>query len=86
LNTSSAIIRTYPNPVHNQLTVIFGNLSSKASLLKITDVNGKQVYLQKIGTTNSPLQNIDVSGFAKGTYFIQVISGKETHVSKFVKQ
>lgn len=86
LNTSSLIIKTYPNPVHNELTIIFGNLSSKASLLKITDVNGKQVYLQKIGNPNSPLQNIDVSDFAKGTYFIQVILGKETHISKFVKQ
>jgi hypothetical protein len=64
LNTSSLIIKTYPNPVHNELTIIFGNLSSKASLLKITDVNGKQVYLQKIGNPNSPLQNIDVSDFA----------------------
>lgn len=86
LNTAGMFLKTYPNPVHDQLTVLFGNPFSKASVLKITDLNGKQLYQQKYGKANSHLQQIDVSGFAKGTYFIQLITDTGNKITKFVKQ
>jgi ELWxxDGT repeat protein len=80
------ILQTYPNPVRNELTIVFGNSSSASALVTITDVNGKQVYLQKFSTANSHLQKIDVSRFSRGTYFVQLITDAEKKTVKFVKQ
>lgn len=87
LDAPSILLKTYPNPVHNQLSVLFGSASSKTAILKISDLNGKELYRQNFGVTQfSRLQNINVSGFAKGTYFVQLITDKENKITKFVKQ
>lgn len=87
INAATTFLKTYPNPVHDQLSVLFGTASSKTAVLKISDVNGKQVYRQSYGTIQSArLQNINVSGFANGTYFIQLITDTGNKISKFVKQ
>ncbi|MDQ2720870.1 MAG: T9SS type A sorting domain-containing protein [Bacteroidota bacterium] len=87
LKAGVASLRIYPNPVHNQLSILFSSATANTNELRITDVNGKQVYHQAYGAGSaSNLQNINVSGFAKGSYFIQLITDKESKIIKFVKQ
>ena len=87
LNSPTTVLKIYPNPVHDQLSILFSTHSSEAAALKITDNNGRQVYQQKYsGTNSSRLQSINVSVFAKGTYFVQLITPSETKTTKFVKE
>jgi len=87
LDAPGLILKTYPNPVHNQLSVLFSAASSKTATLKISDMNGKEFYRQDFGKIEAArLQNINVSGFASGAYFIQLITEKGSRLVKFVKQ
>lgn len=87
LNEPSTILKVYPNPVHDQLNIIFSTASAEAAALKIMDNYGRQVYQQKYTATNaSRMQSVNVSVFAKGTYFIQLITRSETKTTKFVKE
>ena len=81
-------LKTYPNPVQNQVSVLFNTVSAKNASLLITDVNGRRVYHQTInGGRSSGLQNINVSGLPTGTYFIQLITdGSGGRTIKFVKE
>jgi len=80
-------LRAYPNPVHDHLSVLFNTESSSSASLLIRDVSGKQVYQQVYNNPASAhLQNINVSTFATGTYFIQLITEKGNKTIKFVKQ
>ncbi|HEY5369328.1 MAG TPA: ELWxxDGT repeat protein, partial [Hanamia sp.] len=87
LNGPVTVLRVYPNPVHDQVSIIFSTASSETAALKIMDNNGRQVYQQKYSATNSSrMQSINVSVFAKGTYFVQLITPSETKTTKFVKE
>ena len=87
LNGPVTVLRVYPNPVHDQVSIIFSTASSETAALKIMDNNGRQVYQQKYSATNSSrIQSINVSVFAKGTYFVQLITPSETKMTKFVKE
>lgn len=79
-------IKAYPNPVRDHLSIVFNSITQEPVLIRITDLNGKQLYRRSFNQgVSSNLQNVDVSGYAAGTYFIQMITGKETKTIKFVK-
>ena len=77
-----------PNPVHDRLTVAFSTNNSKNVTLRVTDANGKIVYKQQFQTNGvtSMQQYINVSKYAAGSYFVQLITDKDTKTAKFVKQ
>jgi hypothetical protein len=65
----------YPNPATDNLTIynVSGNIN-------IIDITGKVVKTIKSNANNTV---INVSGFAKGIYFLQLENGT---VAKFIKQ
>ncbi|TKK71570.1 T9SS type A sorting domain-containing protein [Ilyomonas limi] len=77
-----------PNPVHDQLTVAFSTNNAKSITLRVTDANGKQVYQQQLQTNGvtAMQQYINVSRFAAGAYFVQLITEKDTKTASFIKQ
>ena len=77
-------LKLSPNPT--QKLVYFelpANIEGEGTS-QVFDITGKQIFSQKL--TTEALQAIDLQNFANGTYFIKVISGKETYVGKVVKQ
>lgn len=69
-------IRIYPNPAHNQL---FIQSDAAISSINILNVEGRIVQ-------TGQSQTIDISGLAKGMYFIQIKTEKRTYTKKFVKE
>ena len=69
----------FPNPVHTELNI---QLPAQQTLdrVAITDVTGKIVLKQ-----DQNLNQINVSHLANGLYFIEVHSGMEKFVTKFIK-
>ena len=63
----------YPNPASNNLTVDLGDLNGVNTTLKLYDSSSKLVFEKK---TTSTLM-IDVSGFAKGMYSLELSSDEQ---------
>ncbi len=88
LQQGTFTVKLSPNPAHEILTVSFATPGAGKTTLRITDANGRQVFqqaFQSAGATTMQ-QSINVAGYANGTYFIQLISNKETKTLKFIKQ
>jgi len=76
---SSLKISIYPNPASDNLTIE----SPQKSEIEIVNLQGQ---LTKSFTAISNKTTIDVSGFAKGIYFVKVKTKNGVAVKKFVKE
>ena len=75
--SQSKLIEIYPNPTQNQVTV----KNKEAKKLQLFDVQGK--LLQSV-TVNNDNQNVNLSSYAPGTYYIQVTLSNDKIVSERV--
>ena len=70
----------YPNPASNNLTVDLGDLNGVNTTLKLYDSSSKLVFEKK---TTSTLM-IDVSGFAKGMYSLELATDEQVLRSQVI--
>lgn len=84
-NSRGNDLTVYPNPVMDLLRVDLSGIKQNTDLLiSIFSIDGKlrqTFYPQNIGTT----YQINVEDFAKGSYLLKVVSGKNVQVLKFEK-
>ena len=80
-NTIKGIIRIYPNPTSNLLSLQLpaGNIFD----VTITDITGRQIFKEKIVQSTS---QINCSNFPAGTYLLKAISKDKTFAEKFTRQ
>jgi len=50
---------------------------------KLTDIDGKVVYSEDLGSTSLVNTSVDVSKLPAGTYFVQLRNEEQTNVQKF---
>jgi len=62
-------INIYPNPTTDAITVELKTKTKQGGMVEIKDVLGQVVYSSKINTAKTV---IDIGGFAKGVYFVEV--------------
>ncbi len=79
-NTSSALVKVYPNPSNGIFMVELENTLSKA--ISIIDFTGKVVMQH---STNESSFNIDISQLANGIYHVKIVNDNAIHVLKLVK-
>ncbi len=72
----------YPNPAAVVLNVRI-NKGNSFSEINILNLLGEKVFQSKINTEQS---SFDISGLAKGIYFIQLKTNNKTVTKKFIKQ
>ena len=77
--TSSNIL-VYPNPTSNNLTIDLGHLNGINTTIKLYDSSSKLV-LEKQSTSTLML---DVSGFAKGMYTVEILTGDQVLRSQVI--
>ena len=72
----------YPNPANNSINII--NASNEQTNIEIVNVIGQKVFVIK---SNSQLEQIDISGFKPGIYFVNIIeqSSGKINTLKFLK-
>ncbi|MBI3519821.1 MAG: T9SS type A sorting domain-containing protein [Bacteroidetes bacterium] len=73
-----------PNPARDEVWVNFNTAVTSATNIKVTDVLGKEIYEQVI--YEGKKVSIPLTNFKSGLYFIQILSGKNSIVKKFVKE
>lgn len=83
---SESKLLTYPNPVRDELTVTASTGNRKQLSLLVFDASGKQVYSQKLASLQgSNVYPVPVGSFAKGTYYVKLITDGGVETSRFVK-
>ena len=63
----------YPNPASNNLTVDLGDLNGINTTIKLYDSSSKLVFEKQSTSTIM----IDVSGFAKGMYSLEISTDEQ---------
>jgi hypothetical protein len=78
--TSNAV--AYPNPAKNSVTVNYTAAKNSQFLFEITDISGRILLHKNVNATQGVNHTtIDVSRFAKGSYFINIIRPDKTKES-----
>ncbi|MCX6234230.1 MAG: T9SS type A sorting domain-containing protein [Bacteroidetes bacterium] len=78
-NNNESNIAVYPNPATNNITIE----SLQQAVIEILNIQGQLI---KTIAAISNITTIDISGFARGMYFMKVKTEKEVAVNKFIKQ
>jgi hypothetical protein len=78
-------ILVYPNPSTDLVNVNY-TCSEANSIIRITDMNGMEVYGEKISETGNIHRQISVVAYPAGTYFIQVIANNNTNTNLLIKK
>ena len=76
-------IKISPNPVKDQLHILFDACVNKASL-RILDAMGKIIHVENVSAGINKV-NIDVSRLGDGIYYVQLITEKGIQRSSFMK-
>nr|HMT30183.1 T9SS type A sorting domain-containing protein [Bacteroidia bacterium] len=76
-------VHFYPVPAKDFLTIqLTGIEESTETIFKISDCNGKQIYILK---TDHLFENIDLRGLASGLYSLEVQHGTSFKRHRFIK-
>jgi bilirubin oxidase len=75
----------YPNPANTRIYFSFTDPSMEVYYVRVTTVTGRTIYMLPRPQLAA---GIDISGFAPGTYFVQLTdeASKKTITKKFVKE
>jgi dienelactone hydrolase len=77
------ITALFPNPATDILNV---HCISKITQLQVTNIIGEEIFIENIMLLTTDGFKIDVSGFSKGVYFLNITSGNKKSTKKFIKQ
>ena len=72
-------LKVFPNPTNGMVTLSSKNAMSSYLTIQVMNIEGEKVYNENAGVVSGSInKTIDLSSFAKGFYFIRVITDKET--------
>ena len=80
-------LNVYPNPMQTNGTVSFTlNENTDNIAIEVYDINGKLMLKENLGrlVKGTYNENIDVSTLANGTYFVRLVAGAQSKLSKIV--
>ncbi len=81
VNLNSAMeVSISPNPFTSQTTITFAE-EQQNTRIEITDVMGRRVNKEQL-IVNSKSATIDMSGYAKGIYFVQITDENKNSINK----
>ena len=87
VDSGSAQVTVYPNPVQSVLNIKFTDPSTSGKvLIRITNLKGTPVLNAQSEVSGGQLLNFNVSGLSKGVYTLQVTIGKSKTCQLIVKQ
>jgi hypothetical protein len=85
-NNLEAMVRIFPNPVSGDLTIIISGKESQLDMT-ISDMNGKVQYSEKLSGISADFRKkLNMSGFAKGVYFLKLSNNERVYTEKVIVQ
>lgn len=75
----------YPNPSSDKVNFKFNIKTAQQINIEISDINGKLIRSESFGRIQGETnQNMNISGIAKGTYFVKIKGEKSIETRKLV--
>ena len=79
-------LQVIPNPVQDKAKLVFTVLQAEKCSFQLLDLTGKILAAKEVNAKKGVNETtLDVSGFARGTYFISLSDGKERRIVMLVK-
>jgi hypothetical protein len=72
VNSLTSSINVYPNPTSGEFTLAVTNTQVGDLNILVTNIQGQTVYQNRVKSILSYQENIDLTQFAKGMYFLKV--------------
>lgn len=81
------LVKVYPNPVNNELNILWEEQSTKSVQLILTDISGKMLFSKEINRISQG-ENIrlEIGDFAIGVYFLRIQGEGKTFMTKIIKE
>lgn len=69
-------VNVYPNPVVNYVNIELFGASARSFIIKIVNITGTVVYSDEMNFSQAywEVREIPVTGFARGLYFVRIVS------------
>lgn len=83
LNTIASSVKVYPSPAYAELNVSIDNINQLPAQLVITDMLGREMMKQTIGTKNFNEQ-LNISQLNNGVYFLNISNANGMQSIKFM--
>ena len=78
-------MKVFPNPVRDEMTVVFNQQQAGPVLLAVTSITGQQAYRQVLNADAGRQEaQLDVSQWTSGVYFVHLTFEGHTLTQKFV--
>lgn len=77
-------VSLFPNPANESLTVSVQTANTLKIQLRVTDVTGKIMYAREQTVKGKMNQQLDLTPYALGVYFLELISGQQSVKKSFV--
>jgi hypothetical protein len=76
-----------PNPAHGTVAITMSGLINNPAMLTITSTDGKIFLSEIVEAASKPvLKQLDISGYSKGVYVVQLKTGKQVITEKMIVQ
>jgi PKD repeat protein len=82
----AAKFNLFPNPASDQVTWILSGVPTERVTLVVTDVLGREVKREQLGTASTFRQNLSLTNWAAGTYVVRIVGESYEHQVRVVKQ
>ena len=79
-------IAVYPNPVSRILTIHLLAQNPEVFILRLTNIAGQEVIIQKSKPTNELLERWYIDYLPSGIYYLSINNGKQEYNLKIIKQ
>ena len=79
-------ITTYPNPSRGQFKLQLQNFTASRAEILVFDSRGTVIHKSGVNITGRSTFDFDITGRAKGIYYIKVVSKNGTKFSKVILQ
>ncbi|MFK7774686.1 MAG: TonB family protein [Saprospiraceae bacterium] len=78
-------VKISPNPTNGKINIEYGS-QDKPMTITILDLNGKEIFSEKMAGGRSSLQDVDVSKAAKGILLVSFFQDGKTYTEKVILQ
>ena len=80
--SQSNYLLVYPSPSNGIFNIKYDNKAATKKSLRIITVKGQVVYSKSISLKKSGTEQVDISSFAKGFYFVELIQDNKVTTQK----
>jgi hypothetical protein len=83
---SDELLSVYPNPSSGMITISLQTQGRSDLVLEMINSGNQLIMSRKINGPDNYLEQFDLSGLAKGMYFLRIYNNEVMHIHKFILQ